>query len=70
LALVGGDTQVSPSQQPPQFAGPQVVALTHFPPKQVWAPGQATQAPPSMPQAVAALPSWQLVSLATQPGQV
>jgi hypothetical protein len=49
-------TQVAPLQQPLQFAGPQVVALTQPPAKHEVPDGQLRHAPASVPQARSAVP--------------
>lgn len=48
--------QVVPSQQPLQFAGPQVTAETHALLKQLWPTGQTLHAAPPLPQLTFEMP--------------
>jgi hypothetical protein len=59
--------QVVPSQQPLQLAGPQVVAVTHAPRRQLCVPGHMRQGPPSAPQAWFCVPDRQAPVLSVQP---
>lgn len=58
-----------PSQQPPQLAGPHVVAVTQAPPKQVWLLAHCAQTPASEPHARLELPGVQAPASEMQPGQ-
>jgi hypothetical protein len=66
---VGACTHIVPSQQPLQLAGPHVVAVTHWPPKQLWAAPHCWQIPASLPHARFVFPITQPPpSGITQPG--
>ncbi len=62
-------TQVVPSQQPLQFAGPHVVAFMQLPLKQVWFDAHCWHTPPSPPQARFEFPGVQTPASERQPGQ-
>lgn len=62
-------THIVPSQQPPQFAGPQVVAVTQAPLKQLWPAPHCWHTPASEPQARFELPGEQMPPSSKHPGQ-
>jgi hypothetical protein len=68
-AEVGGSMQLVPLQQPAQVLELQVVLIWQAPATQLWLLRQATQVPPSMPQAPELVPIRQLPVLDTHPPQ-
>jgi len=62
-------THMVPSQQPPQFEGPHVAALTQAPPKQVWLLAHWAHTPASEPHARFELPGVHAPASVTHPGQ-
>lgn len=62
-------THMVPSQQPPQLAGPHVVAVTQAPAKQLWPMPHVWHTPASVPHARFELPGEQMPPSSRQPGQ-
>lgn len=69
LLELGTWMQVVPSQHPLQFAGPQVVAVTQLPLKQLWFEPHCWHTPPSPPQARFEFPGVHAPASERHPGQ-